>query len=257
MFIYKITNTINGKIYIGLDGKNPELNSRWNYHIKTYKNTPKQYKTGCYLYAAMRKYGIENFSYEIIDQSTNTRNELCLLEKKYIAEYNSYFKNGIGYNMTTGGDGFDKTYWEKKKLEPKFMEAWAEQSSKNSKKNWSNPEYRKKQILCLKEAQIKLRDHYSIKSKEQHKNMSIEQKIERKRKISYGNSPIYRFENLTTNEILITNNLAKFVSMLNSTKDTILRYIKENLIFRGIWKCSILYPRKEALNHLGEISWGR
>ena len=56
-YIYKITNKINGKVYIGLT--TTSIEQRWRGHINESK------KCDRHLYASMRKYGIENFNIEI------------------------------------------------------------------------------------------------------------------------------------------------------------------------------------------------
>ena len=65
-YIYKITNDINDKIYIGKTEFNIE--KRFQEHIKDseklYKNRP--------LYNAMNKYGIEHFKIELIEETNNT-----------------------------------------------------------------------------------------------------------------------------------------------------------------------------------------
>jgi len=54
----------------------------------------------------MRKYGVENFSFEVIDCCDNS-NELCEKEKYYIEKFRTYigFSDCNGYNATIGGDG--------------------------------------------------------------------------------------------------------------------------------------------------------
>ena len=59
MLIYKITNTVNGKIYVGQTVRTLE-ERKWQ-HINTAKNGHKNH-----LYNAMRKYGIENLTYLIM-----------------------------------------------------------------------------------------------------------------------------------------------------------------------------------------------
>lgn len=97
-YIYKITNDVNGKIYIG----------------KTYLSIQERFKQHCLdskksknhnrpLYKAMNKYGTKHFHIEKIEYCfPNEENEK---EKYWIKFYNSFH---YGYNATKGGDG--KTY---------------------------------------------------------------------------------------------------------------------------------------------------
>lgn len=99
--VYKITNLINGKSYIG---QSINIENRWISHRRTYlkKDNPEFEKT---LYRAFRKHGIDNFSFEVLVECEPQ--ELENLEKFYIQESNSYHK---GYNETIGGDigSFDR-----------------------------------------------------------------------------------------------------------------------------------------------------
>lgn len=96
MYIYKITNNINGKIYIGKTVKSIERRF-WEHK----NNAKKGRKTA--LYNAIRKYGEDNFSIEIIC-NCNTLEELNEKEIYYINKFNSS-KSKYGYNLTSGGDG--------------------------------------------------------------------------------------------------------------------------------------------------------
>lgn len=101
-FIYKITNKINNKIYIGFTQKTIE--DRWRSHIKTaYDITSKDYNA--LFKKAIRKYGADNFFIEEIDNG-ETLEELKQKEIYWIRYFNSYAfdKNGYGYNSTRGGD---------------------------------------------------------------------------------------------------------------------------------------------------------
>lgn len=94
--IYKIENLINHKCYIGQSVK---IEQRWKNHKITAKNlNDKNYDNP--LYRAIRKYGIENFSFEIIEECSV--NELNNRQRYWIKHYDSFFN---GYNLTMGGDG--------------------------------------------------------------------------------------------------------------------------------------------------------
>ena len=102
MLIYKITNNINNKCYIGQTIKTPE--ERWKEH--------KQHAFGTHandvnksLYKAMRKYGIENFSFEVLQNNIETYEQLDKAEIYWIDFYNSFVK---GYNETFGGQQYHK-----------------------------------------------------------------------------------------------------------------------------------------------------
>lgn len=92
-YIYQIINDINNKIYIG----------------KTEFSIDKRFKEHCSdafkernekrpLYSAMRKYGIEHFHIELIEETDNPEER-----EKYWIEQKQSFKKG--YNATLGGDG--------------------------------------------------------------------------------------------------------------------------------------------------------
>ena len=92
-YIYQITNKLNGKIYIGKSEHNIE--KRFKEHCS---DAFKERNEKRPLYAAMRKYGVENFEISLIEE-TDKPNE----REVYWIEHTGSFKNG--YNATKGGDG--------------------------------------------------------------------------------------------------------------------------------------------------------
>lgn len=95
--IYKITNIINNHCYIG---KTNNSDRRWIDHQRlAFTEGHKEYEKT--LYRAMRKYGIENFTFEIIEilEDYSLSGER---EKYWISYYDSY---NNGYNENPGGDG--------------------------------------------------------------------------------------------------------------------------------------------------------
>ena len=93
--IYIITNKINDKIYVGKTERTIE--ERWKQHQYAMSSpNKKHYK----LYAAMNKYGLENFSICLLEECSNQL--LNERETYWIKRMDSY---NNGYNMTLGGDG--------------------------------------------------------------------------------------------------------------------------------------------------------
>lgn len=91
---YKITNTVNGKSYIGITTQGTKR--RWCEHVSRFNLGERDHK----LYQAMRKYGIHHFQCEQIC-SALSRDSLPVLETELIRQYDS-FRNG--YNMTCEGE---------------------------------------------------------------------------------------------------------------------------------------------------------
>ena len=96
--IYKITNKLNGKGYVGKTTRSLEV--RFNEHSKA----------DSYIGNAIRKYGEENFLREVIEEC-ETPEELNELEIFWIAHFNC--KQPNGYNQTDGGDGATEQFGEK------------------------------------------------------------------------------------------------------------------------------------------------
>lgn len=98
-YIYKITNDINNKIYIGkTEYVNPE--DRWKQHLKEYNKKRCEKRP---LYSAINKYGEEHFHFEVIEETDNPEER----EQYWIEKLRTYvgFNDCNGYNATLGGDG--------------------------------------------------------------------------------------------------------------------------------------------------------
>lgn len=99
-YIYRVTNSINGKIYIGQT--NTTIKQRWTSHKTTSKTDGKPF------YRAIRKYGSENFIIEeIISLSAKSKKDLINLLNQYETYYIEKEKSLItenGYNLTYGGE---------------------------------------------------------------------------------------------------------------------------------------------------------
>jgi group I intron endonuclease len=92
--IYKATNKITGKSYIGFD-------SAWPSRKERHQENANYNREGKF-YDSIRKHGWENFEWSIIYQSQDKEHTLNVMEPSFIKEYDT-FNNG--YNMTEGGEG--------------------------------------------------------------------------------------------------------------------------------------------------------
>jgi len=122
-YIYKIVFP-NGKHYIGLT--TTSLEQRQTQH----KQTAKKGDMHC-LYNALRKYDMVD-TFQLIEIDTaDTLEELCEKEIGYIIEYNSYYMNKNGYNITYGGEGTTGYV---------YTEDVKQKMSEIAKKRFENPE---------------------------------------------------------------------------------------------------------------------
>ena len=117
--IYRITNLINGKCYIG---QSINIEKRWKDHQIVATN-PNDNGYNYPLYKAIRKYGQENFSWEVIEECD--QNLLDEREVFWISYYDSY---NNGYNQTLGGNNIpSEVRWSKlskdqvKKIKEKLL----------------------------------------------------------------------------------------------------------------------------------------
>lgn len=122
LIIYKATNLINGKVYIGQTINTLEY--RKNQHFREAKS---KRRNTVYFHNALNKYGYENFKFEEID-SANTQEELDEKERYWIKYYDSINKNK-GYNLDSGGhSGGIKSEETKRKI------------GETTKIKWANPD---------------------------------------------------------------------------------------------------------------------
>jgi group I intron endonuclease len=277
MFIYKITNIINKKIYIGYNSSTKD--TRWNEHKRDYLK--EKFKTKN-LYKAMIKYGIENFSYEKIEEGIEDLDTLKNREIFWISYYDSN-NPCLGYNMTKGGDGGcgnitflkrasseeleiygKKISSSKKKFFTKEKkEEWSKRSkdlnlsqymikhARSSLKKWweSLSEKEKFEIQSKKstgwwdklskERQEELSRKRSISSKKYFENMPEDEKIKR---INNQRNKISRTCKITSpnGEVIITNRLRETSKIIGVSYNTLNISIKENRPVKNGWICEVI-----------------
>ena len=155
-YIYKITNLINNKCYIGKTLNT--IQERWREHCSDYKKRDEEKRP---LYSAMNKYGIENFKIEEIEQCNE---DIVNDREKYWIEYYSSFKKG--YNATLGGDG--KAYLDRKLLIKTYNEV---QNLKKSAKILNIDAGHLSKIL--KENNIEIKSSKEVQNEEYGKEIAM------------------------------------------------------------------------------------
>lgn len=191
MFIYKITNKITNKIYIGQTTRNPYI--RWNKHQRISLNPNN--KDFSFIHSSIRKYGVDNFTFDVIDTAEN-KEELNEKEIYYIKKFNSMAPNG--YNLTSGGQsprvlsertrkllsetklgalnpnyGKHPSEETRKKLVERNNRRYASKEARlktsiSAKEVWSRPGFKEKMI---KERRARVTDEFRKKISEHSKKM--------------------------------------------------------------------------------------
>ena len=196
-YIYKITNLINQKIYIGKT--TDTIANRFSKHKYEAINCLEQISP---LHSAMRKYGTNNFIIEEIEECNG--DSLSEREKYWINFYNSYEDKDIGYNATTGGEG--------------------------------NPKYDRKQILSLWNEGYNQTEIANIIGCERHtiskylKDVTtLEERLDKKRRNQSKNSQDYsQYEKEPFIELWQQGYSAKEISnILHCHEKTVAKRIKE------------------------------
>ena len=113
--VYKITNKINNKCYIGSTIRGEK---RWKEHINCSQN-PHDKKYNYPLYQAFRKYGVNNFSFEVLKDDFDSAQEMQSFEKEMILLFESHTSKGYNQTLETTNYGISsenlKKYLDKTK----------------------------------------------------------------------------------------------------------------------------------------------
>lgn len=198
MVIYKYKNNINGKIYIG---QTCNFTKRKKQHLRSSVNIYDDYL----IHKAIRKYGIENFSIDILEYC-QSKEELNEREMFYIELYKSFAKES-GYNLTKGGAGMLGKRHSKEFIEKMRQKMIGNQNTKGRK---LSDEHRAK--LSKAGFGKKCPSRGRKKTDEEKKIMSEKMKgrifsKEHRNKINIKNyesrdKTIYKFKNINTGEII-------------------------------------------------------
>lgn len=191
-YVYKITNLINNKIYIG---KSINPSARWARHKCDANKTDNNLKL--LFHRAIKKYGSNNFKLEILYEYMN-ENEALIGEKFFIKQFNSNDLN-IGYNLTNGGEGVvghKRTEEQKRKI-----------SIRNSGKG--NGQYGKK--YTVEEREELSRKISEAKSKRDNSNKEISEATIEKLKIAVKEKSSQKLSDEHKDEIILLYNSGNYL----------------------------------------------
>lgn len=107
-YLYRITNILSGKVYIG---QSSDDKYRWRQHLYFAKNPE---RTGRYIHRAMAKHGSENFMFEVI-VTCRTPEDANIIEDVLIRQFDSRNKEH-GYNLNAGGFNGEHSEETKEKI---------------------------------------------------------------------------------------------------------------------------------------------
>ena len=212
--IYKVTNKMNKKCYIGFDINWPDR--KIDHLYEALNKNQKQYNY--ILSKAIRKYGWESFEWEIIYQSLNGKHCLKIMEPYFIKEHNSYcnWKNG-GYNMTLGGDGVLGLKWTEDSRLKKSMDM----KGKNIGPKWWN----------------RTDSEYFSKIAKGNKNrLGKTFSVESRKKMAISNSLEWIITNPSGEKIQIVN-LKQFCIDNNLAQAAMWRVAQGKQKYHKNWKC--------------------
>ena len=252
-YIYKITNIITKKCYIGETKKsNPYL--RWNEHKRKIEQG-----IGCpALQDAVKKYGIDNFKFEVLIICFDE--DRYKIEMEYIKKFNSISPNG--YNLTIGGEGGG--FYGKKHSQETINNI----SIKMKQKYIDNPELRnensKKQKIIMNTPEIKLKIREGLKNSEKWKNSikgnhnkkvhteETKDKIKYKSKIYFNNN-----ENIIKHREAMSKSLGFNIIQYDMKSNFINKFCSINEASRqtGISSSTIGKVLRQNTNIAGNCIW--
>lgn len=219
--IYKTTNLINNKWYIGKDEK----------------NNPRYLGSGVLLARAIKKYGKEHFKKEVIAECNDGRSALADLEKKIIAETNAV-ADDMAYNIAEGGlggiasDKFIKArdtgrrnWWKSLSADEKFK-----YQSDRATGWWNKLTEQEKEEESRRRANNASRYYLTLTEEDiKRRTLNHRDKISRTCKII---SP--------SGEIIITNRLRETAKEIKVSYNSLNLSIKEKRPVKGGWICEVM-----------------
>jgi group I intron endonuclease len=186
----------NDKVYIGLTNN---VEKRWYKHRWYALNKQKSSR----LYNAMRKHGINNFNFEVLEDSITSIEEAHAREKFFVEQHESHKS---GYNATPGGTGGDMSDYDNWKLAVKKMHEQRDRKS-YATRGFKSKTHKKESIEKLSAARKDYWDKLSLQER-----VSFSKKISGESNGMFGKKP--------KNSVQITYNGVQYDSLAAAARQT-------------------------------------
>lgn len=208
--IYSINNLVNGKRYVG---KSKKIEHRiWTHFNLLKKNEPSR-SVNRHLFAAAKKYGIENFSWEILESFEDLDENLLADKEVFWMEFYNTTDRDFGYNLV-------KDSSSKVTVHPETIEIFKERSQGSGNANygnyWSDEQKQSmSQIAIQRHADGYYGDEWRAKISEASKQIwkDDEKKAEMARKVATNKSKyrIYQYDKITMELVRVWENILEII----------------------------------------------
>ena len=228
--VYKYTNLINNKIYIGQTKHTLEQRSQKN---------GSNYKNSIYFYNAIQKYGWDNFKSEILKDNLSLE-EANYYEEYYINKYDSTNPN-IGYNIRIGGKNTPLSEESKRKISEKAKERYKDPTKNpNYGKHWSD------------DFKNKMRERFSGEKGYWYGKHKTEEEKQYLSNLFKGTQITTRKKSYTQEELETKRKIMKETSKMWSKK---VRCVEDNITFNTITECAEYLHR--SVQSVSDVLHGR
>lgn len=231
--IYKITNKINGKIYVGYTSKS--LESRFKKHISSRNEGNIKFRR------AIKKYGQNNFMIELL-QECDTKESALLAEIYHISALNSYYS---GYNSTLGGE-------PQPTIKPNSFSSSSRRKKSDSFKKWFETEegiqFKKaasERFKKLNPSRFVTSEHRKIAKEKYQKWLLTDSGIKRRQESSENMRKVQKMRHVGIFELSDPTGKCH-------TTHNILRFCKDHNLSYHSFYFSLKISKKKEINKMGK-----
>lgn len=204
--IYSINNLVNGKRYVG---KSKKIENRISAHFSLLKKDEPSRKVNRHLFAAAKKYGLENFSWEILEYFDKLDEDLLADREVFWMEFYNTTDRDFGYNLVKDSSSKVIVHPETVAI---FKEIMIGTGNPNYGNYWSDDQKKTmSQIAIQRHAGGHYGDEWRAKISEASKQIwkDEEKKAGMARKVALNKSKyrIYQYDKITMELVRVWENM--------------------------------------------------